>query len=97
MNRDLATEAEQEEGPEDPCEVSATEGTFQRYDVVTREDGEVVGEASTNDSCEAGVPSEFDSWQVRYRSVEAMHKATGKSHTGINGCVVTVILDGVKI
>lgn len=69
----------------------------QRYRLETKSDGSISGECWTNDNGDRGVPSEEASWPVRYKSFEAMRRATGLTHIGMNGCQVTVTLDGVKV
>ncbi len=71
--------------------------TFQRYQLQSREDGSIAGVCTTDDNLDRGEPSEDASWPVSYKSVEAMRKATGLTHVGMNGCQVTVILDGVRV
>lgn len=71
--------------------------TFQRYQLETRVDGSIAGECSTDDNLDRGEPSEDATWPVSYKSFEAMRKATGLTHVGMNGCQVTVMLDGVRV
>jgi hypothetical protein len=63
----------------------------------TGTDGSISGDTETNDPDDKGLPNGYDRWQVRYRDYATMKSATGLSHTGVIGCVVTVFLDGVKV
>lgn len=67
------------------------------YTLHTDGDGRVFGRAWTNDNLDRGEPSEEASWDVHYKSREQALKATGGSHFGINGCKVTVYIDGVEL
>lgn len=71
--------------------------TFQRYQLETRADGSIAGECCKDDNLDRGEPSEEATWEVSYKSFEAMRKATGLTHVGMNGCQVTVMLDGVRV
>jgi len=71
--------------------------TFQRYQLETRADSSIAGECCTDDNLDRGEPSEEATWEVSYKSFEAMRKATGLTHVGMNGCQVTVMLDGVRV
>lgn len=73
------------------------DGTFQRYEMRTLDGGAIVGECTTNDPEDRGRPHGFDSWPVRCKTREEFDRRVGRSRVGINGCEVTVMLDGVKL
>lgn len=73
-----------------------TDAAYQRYNLITLDDGSISGTVETNDNADKGEPSEFASWDVKYPNYEAMKKQTGLSHQGV-GCKVIVQLDGRKI
>jgi hypothetical protein len=70
---------------------------YERYEMRTLENGQYEGVCSTNDPEDRGRPSGFDSWEIRCKTRFEFDKRVGKSRVGINGCVVTVWLDGTKI
>jgi len=59
--------------------------------------GEIRGIRTTNDDADLGLPGDVESWEVDYKSREQMEKITGKSHIGVSGVEVTVVLDGERI
>jgi hypothetical protein len=69
----------------------------QTYHLHSLPGGAIEGVVWTNDNLDEGVPSEEATWHVRYCSRDDAERATGKSHTGISGVIVEVILDGKQI
>lgn len=67
------------------------------YSLHTMADGSIRGRVWTNDDEDLGVPSAEATWDVQYPDRRAMESRTGKSHVGVSGVVVEVILDGRKI
>lgn len=71
--------------------------TYERYEMRALDNGQYVGVCSTNDPEDRGRPSGFDSWEIRCKTRLEFERRVGKSRVGVNGCVVTVWLDGTKI
>ena len=71
--------------------------TYHYYSLTTNPDGSIEGRAETNDNLDRGYPTEFADWPVKYRDEHEMLRRTGGTHIGINGCQVTVILDGQHV
>jgi hypothetical protein len=69
----------------------------QIYNLHTANNGKIVGNCWTNDDEDTGYPNVEASWEVSYRDRAHMEKSTGRSHVGISGVQVEVILDGKKI
>jgi hypothetical protein len=69
-------------------------GAKHAYTLHTADDGSISGRAWTNDDEDRGHPTQDAQWDVRYRNRAEALKATGGTHIGINGCEVTVVLDG---
>lgn len=88
------------EAAEDPPEGDADDDgplAIQRYTLHTGPDGSISGTTWTNDNLDRGEPSQDAAWDVKYPNRAAMERATGKSHVGISGVRVEVILDGQRI
>lgn len=68
--------------------------TYQRYSMSTQPDGSIVGVTETNDPEDRGYPCGFDSWDVRCRNRLEFDRRVGRSRVGVNGCIVSVYLDG---
>ena len=73
------------------------QAAYQTYTLYTGDDGSITGTAFTNDNNDWGTPNESASWEVRYRDRADMEKQTGKTHVGVSGVRVEVILDGVRV
>ncbi len=70
---------------------------FHKYTLTTLPDGRIDGTYETNDDEDRGYPSAHAVGVVGYRDYAQMKAHTGLSHTGANGCKVTVILDGEEV
>lgn len=97
FDRPLIDEEAMEGTPADEQQDNEGPHAWQTYHLHTNPDGSIVGQVSTNDNLDHGVPSEDATWDVRYDNRAAMEHGTGKSRVGISGVVVQVFLNGRKI
>lgn len=72
-------------------------GARHTYLLTTDDNGRLSGRAFTNDNLDRGEPSEDADWSVSYDSRAQAMQRTGGTHTGMNGCDVTVHVDGVRV
>lgn len=59
-------------------------------------DGRLTGYRETNDNLDRGIPSEYEQWQVRFDSIEALRRRYPKASPfrGCSGVQVEIFLDG---
>jgi hypothetical protein len=73
-------------------------GTYHRYDMHTRADGEIHGWVETNDDNDDGYPDgNIERWQEHCKTRAEFDRRVGRSRIGISGVKVTVVLDGEEL
>lgn len=67
------------------------------YILRTLDDGSIAGYVWTDDDEDHGTPSSCASWDVEYQDRADMDKSLGKTHYGVSGVSVLVLLDNKVI
>ena len=72
-------------------------GAWHRIMIYEESNGKVSVVHSTNDNLDRGYPSEYATWTETYKSVDEALSFTGKSRTGVVGCIVEVYVNNEKV